>query len=155
MEAAAAKARRRAEAREQRRVLSALRRAERQAARAREGEEDDSWIRPRFLVEIPQVDVIVGSELTYTPANVYNLISVMKRHLAPGGVFYEIVSDDRDGMALFLQEIVKEGFEYSAVVVPDKYLGNYGTAQNPETYKFYTVKRKDEPNEFPIRGVDF
>src|SRR3989338_1644978 len=73
----ASKARRREEAWKQRQMLSSMRKAEREAARQSEEEADDSWIRPRFLTEVPAVDIIIGSELTYTPANLYNLISVM------------------------------------------------------------------------------
>jgi len=59
---------------------------------------DDS-VRP-WVVEIPRCEVIIGSELTYSTLSVQNLSRVIEKYLAPGGVFYEILSDDREVLAL-------------------------------------------------------
>jgi predicted nicotinamide N-methyase len=41
-------------------------------------------------------DIIMGSELTYSPLSVYTLVKVIQKYLKPEGVFYEVLSDDRD-----------------------------------------------------------
>jgi hypothetical protein len=45
------------------------------------------------------------------------------------------------GVQLFLELIADCGFTYEAVPVAEQYLGNYGTGQRFETYKFYTFRR--------------
>lgn len=151
---AASRERRKQEARQQRQFLAAKVKEEKRAARLKEEEEDDSWIRPRFRLDIPPVDVIIGSELTYSPANVYNLISVIKKYLKPDGVFYEILSDDRDGVSLFVTEVQAAGFTVEIFPVPPRFLGHYATNQKSETYKFYTFRWKDQPLRFPTMGQE-
>ena len=49
-----------------------------------------------FVQPIEPADVIIGSELTYSPLSVYTLTKVIQKYLKPDGVFYEVLSDDRD-----------------------------------------------------------
>ena len=49
-----------------------------------------------FVQPIERADVIIGSELTYSPLSVYTLTKVIEKYLKPDGVFYEVLSDDRD-----------------------------------------------------------
>ncbi|KAL6061869.1 Protein-lysine N-methyltransferase EFM6 [Balamuthia mandrillaris] len=82
-------------------------------------------------------DIIIGSELTYIPESVHALVRVLKKYLKDDGIFYEVLSDDRDGVSLFLEKIDEADFGISIVKVPENYLGNYGTSQREETYKLY------------------
>lgn len=45
---------------------------------------------------LPKADVVMGSELTYSPKSVEALVKVIKRYMKPDGVFYELLSTDRD-----------------------------------------------------------
>lgn len=45
---------------------------------------------------LPRADVVMGSELTYSPKSVEALVKVIKRYMKPDGVFYELLSTDRD-----------------------------------------------------------
>ncbi|KAN0050534.1 hypothetical protein ACTA71_003663 [Dictyostelium dimigraforme] len=85
-------------------------------------------------------DIIFGSELTYSMLSVDNLIKVIQKFLKEDGIFYEILSDDRDGVSYFIDEMSKRGFENHIVPVDQQFLGNYGTKQRPETYKFYSFR---------------
>jgi hypothetical protein len=97
-------------------------------------------ISQEFLGEIPQADIIIGSELTYTPKSVEGLIKTVKTFLKRDGVFYEVLSTDRDGVPLFLERMQEEGWLCEIRSVPQQFLGNYGTGQRFETYCFYTFK---------------
>ncbi|PRP77298.1 hypothetical protein PROFUN_05543 [Planoprotostelium fungivorum] len=83
-------------------------------------------------------DILMGSELTYSDLSVDALIKVIKKYMKPDGVFYEVLSDDRDGVGLFIEKIKSEGFQINIHPVPGHMLGNYKTKQREETYKFYT-----------------
>eukprot|EP01112_Ceratiomyxa_fruticulosa_P019177 TRINITY_DN6231_c0_g2_i1.p1 TRINITY_DN6231_c0_g2~~TRINITY_DN6231_c0_g2_i1.p1 ORF type:complete len:286 (-),score=40.05 TRINITY_DN6231_c0_g2_i1:44-901(-) len=109
----------------------------------------DLEVDKKFVVKIPPADIIVGSELTYTPISVVGLTKVIQTLLKPGGIFYELLSDDRDGVPAFLDVISKAGFEIAIYPVTDEYMGNFKTGQRPETYKFYSFKRKGEECRFP------
>ena len=52
----------------------------------------------------------MGSELTYSPLSVYTLIKVISKYLKPDGVFYEVLSDDRDVCNFQLDLIFKTFF---------------------------------------------
>lgn len=55
----------------------------------------------------------MGSELTYSPKSVYTLIKVINKFLKPDGVFYEVLSDDRDVNIPFVSLlIVSRAFLY-------------------------------------------
>eukprot|EP00475_Leptophrys_vorax_P012487 TRINITY_DN18936_c0_g1_i1.p1 TRINITY_DN18936_c0_g1~~TRINITY_DN18936_c0_g1_i1.p1 ORF type:complete len:261 (+),score=60.92 TRINITY_DN18936_c0_g1_i1:44-784(+) len=101
-------------------------------------------------------EVVFGSELVYTgdAEHIECLIRVVDHVLQPDGVFYSIQSTDRDGMAVFVEQLKENGFEVVDLPVPDRFLGNYGTKQLPETYKFYTVWRSGHPLRYPIFGTE-
>mmetsp|Transcript_5412 Transcript_5412/g.13611 ORF Transcript_5412/g.13611 Transcript_5412/m.13611 type:complete len:171 (-) Transcript_5412:58-570(-) len=103
---------------------------------------------------IPQVDIIFGSELTYSLLSVKSLVQVILRFLKEDGVFYEILSDDRDGVPAFVDAIVQVGFTAHAIPVPDCYLGDYATGQRAETYKFWTFRRASTAAHFPMMGTE-
>jgi len=88
------------------------------------------------------VDIIIGSELTYSPLSVDSLIKVICKYLKLEGMFLEVLSDDRDGVSLFLEKIQAIGFSVSISAVNEKYLGNFKTGQKPESYKLYIFRRK-------------
>ncbi|EGG14142.1 hypothetical protein DFA_11909 [Cavenderia fasciculata] len=71
--------------------------------------------------EEDKYDIIFGSELTYND-----------------GMFYEILSDDRDGVSYFIEKMTQLEFASHIVPVPSHFLGSYGTKQREETYKFYS-----------------
>lgn len=53
-----------------------------------------------------QVDIIIGSELTYSTLSVKNLTKVICKYLKPNGVFYEVLSNDRDVCVEFEFELI-------------------------------------------------
>lgn len=55
--------------------------------------------------DVPRCEIIVGSELTYTNLSVETLGRVIEYFLAPNGVFYEVLSDDRDVKTLIFFRI--------------------------------------------------
>lgn len=98
------------------------------------------------------VDVIIGSELTYNLLSCASLAFVVDKYLAkPHGVFYEVLSNDRDGVTVFIEEMERRGFETTKHAAPDQFVGNFGTRkwskQNEESYSFYTWRRRDCPPE--------
>ena len=123
-----------------------------------------------FVYGIPKVDIILGSELTYNTLSITTVPKVIQKFLSPQGVFYEILSDDRDGVGSFLVEMENCGFSVSkeryalrihalplllcflilsfpflsslpfCCRVSADLLGNYGTKQRNESYHFYTFK---------------
>lgn len=99
-----------------------------------------NWDEIDRIQDDTQYDIIFGSELTYSMLSVDNLIKVILKYLKDDGIFYEILSDDRDGVSYFIEEMTKRGFVNNIVPVPQEFLGNYGTKQRPETYKFYSFK---------------
>eukprot|EP01117_Protostelium_nocturnum_P009659 TRINITY_DN3453_c2_g1_i5.p1 TRINITY_DN3453_c2_g1~~TRINITY_DN3453_c2_g1_i5.p1 ORF type:complete len:200 (+),score=75.62 TRINITY_DN3453_c2_g1_i5:216-815(+) len=85
-------------------------------------------------------DIIMGSELTYSDLSVDSLIKVILKYMKPDGIFYEVLSDDRDGVELFIQKIEKVGLTVGIHPVPPHMLGNYKTKQRDETYKLYSFR---------------
>ncbi len=100
------------------------------------------------ILQIPKhgVDIILGSELTYTgnENTINNLIQVIDLYLKPFAVFIEVLSDDRDGVAQFLIDISNYGYTSTIIPVHKRYLGNFNTKQRSETYRFYVFVRKEE-----------
>lgn len=90
-------------------------------------------------------DVIIGSELTYNLLSCHSLAVVVNSLLGPNGVFYEVLSNDRDGVSVFIKEIEALGFTTKRHDVTPKYTGEFGTRkwskQAEETYSFYTWRR--------------
>lgn len=91
---------------------------------------------------IQQVDIIIGSELTYNLLSCATLAFVVDHYLRPDGVFYEVLSDDRDGVDVFIHEIEARGFVTHKRPAPKSLTGSYGTRkwskQDDETYSLYT-----------------
>ncbi|KJE95421.1 hypothetical protein CAOG_05876 [Capsaspora owczarzaki ATCC 30864] len=96
-------------------------------------------------LHIEPVDVIIGAELTYSLLSVDSLIQVVDTFLKPDGVFYEVLSEDRDGVSEFVDRIQKRGFIVKSVPVPARFMGNYATRQwtyqDTETYRFFSFHR--------------
>ena len=63
-----------------------------------------------YVYGVPKADIILGSELTYNTLSITTVPKVIQKFLSPEGVFYEILSDDRDGVGSFLVEMKKCGF---------------------------------------------
>ena len=103
-------------------------------------------------IAVEQVDVILGAELTYNLLSINALINVVDSFLKEGGVFYEVLSNDRDGVAEFIRLIKDKGYLVDVVPVPAEMMGNYGTRdwtfQNTETYSFYTFRKPT--STFPV-----
>eukprot|EP00029_Vermamoeba_vermiformis_P003803 TRINITY_DN14336_c0_g1_i1.p1 TRINITY_DN14336_c0_g1~~TRINITY_DN14336_c0_g1_i1.p1 ORF type:complete len:267 (-),score=87.95 TRINITY_DN14336_c0_g1_i1:214-1014(-) len=89
---------------------------------------------------LPKADVVIGSELTYSPKSVEALVKVIKRYMKPDGVFYELLSTDRDGVPFFVEKMKEAGFTVNIHPVTEEYCGNFNTKQRPENYLFYTCK---------------
>ncbi len=94
---------------------------------------------------IPRVDVIIGSELTYNLISCETLAAVVDRFLKPDGVFYEVLSDDRDGVGVFIKHIEERGFTTTRHPAKGTLIGNFPTRrwskQDHETYSLYTWRR--------------
>lgn len=100
--------------------------------------------------EIPLADIIMGSELTYSPKSVDGLIKTAEKYLKPDGIFYEILSTDRDGVPLFVELIEKAGWSVSIAPVPEVILaGKFNTKQRPESYRLYTFRRAGTSPSYP------
>jgi len=54
------------------------------------------WDDMKSIEKIEPVDIILGSELTYSPLSVDGLLKVIHRMLKPDGWFLEVLSEDRD-----------------------------------------------------------
>jgi len=131
-------------------------------------------------IAVEQVNIILGAELTYNLLSINALINVsahfnfsqisflflfptksilcfvdpqvVESFLKEGGVFYEVLSNDRDGVAEFIRLIKEKGYLVDVVPVPADMMGNYGTRdwtfQNTETYSFYTFRKPS--STFPV-----
>eukprot|EP00127_Corallochytrium_limacisporum_P003336 Clim_evm25s148 gene=Clim_evmTU25s148 len=90
-------------------------------------------------------DIAIGAELTYNLLSVKTLPVVIDRVLKPGGVFYEVLSEDRDGVVEFIAECERRGFEVQRLYAPERLCGNYNTRdwslQDAEKYTFLTVRK--------------
>lgn len=90
-------------------------------------------------LEVPEkCEIIIGSELTYTgdEKTVEALMKVIDTFMDEKGVFLEILSDDRDGVSYFVDQITNpERYNYVMKVfkVHNRYMGNFGTGQREET----------------------
>mmetsp|Transcript_37511 Transcript_37511/g.43787 ORF Transcript_37511/g.43787 Transcript_37511/m.43787 type:complete len:398 (-) Transcript_37511:30-1223(-) len=92
------------------------------------------------------VDIIIGSELTYNLLSCESLANVVDALLKPSGVFYEVLSDDRDGVSVFIAAMESRGFCTVKHPAPSYLTGNFGTRkwskQNEESYSLYTWRRR-------------
>ena len=97
------------------------------------------------LAPIDAVDIIIGSELTYNLLSTKSLAFVVNKYLKPGGVFYEVLSDDRDGVSQFAAEMSSMRFTMKKVPAGGEFVGQFGTRkwskQESETYSFYTWRK--------------
>ena len=97
-------------------------------------------------LETPPIDIIVGSELTYNLISCSSLAAVVDKYLSAEGVFYEVLSNDRDGVGEFIKQIEARGFTTAKNPAPEHLIGNYPTRrwskQEIETYSLYTWRRK-------------
>ena len=102
------------------------------------------------------MDVIIGAELTYNLLSCASLAAVVDRFLAPNGVFFEVLSDDRDGVSVFTREIESRGFLTQKEPVPKALTGSFCTRkwskQEAETYSFFTWRRKAEESKTALAG---
>lgn len=100
--------------------------------------------------QLPLADILIGSELTYSPKSIDGLIRTANMYLKPDGVFYEILSTDRDGVSLFVEQIQLAGWSVSVRPVPEVILsGKFNTKQRPETYRLYTFRRSSTSSSYP------
>jgi hypothetical protein len=90
-------------------------------------------------------DVLLGAEITYNTLSITALANTVEALLAPDGIFYEVLSDDRDGAVAFVEEMAGRGFRVARRPADRGYLGAYATRtwahQETETYTFYTFAR--------------
>lgn len=90
-------------------------------------------------------EVLIGAELTYNLLSCESLAHVVDLYLTEDGAFYEVLSNDRDGVTVFVKEIEKLGFTTERLDVPKEFVGNYGTRkwskQDQESYSLYIWRR--------------
>eukprot|EP00727_Mastigamoeba_balamuthi_P000528 m51a1_g10472 putative methyltransferase type 12 domain-containing protein (290) ;mRNA; r:77632-78755 len=130
-------------------VVSYLNWDEAGAAPGAEPVKPDDSVAQWAHTKVPKCELIIGSELTYSTLSIATLARVIDALLAPGGVFYEVLSDDRDGVPQFIELVKGMGFTVEIHEPPADILGNYGTHQRPETYHFYSFRRASEQCPFP------
>ena len=58
---------------------------------------------------------------------IISLNQVVDRYLKPDGVFYEVLSEDRDGVSSFLEIIQSLGFTVECISAPLAYYKNFNT----------------------------
>lgn len=91
-------------------------------------------------------DLIIGAELTYNLISIDSLAFVIDKWLSPDGAFIECLSNDRDGVSLFVQKIESLGFVTQRVDMGQEFVGNFGTRkwskQELESYSMYSWRRK-------------
>ena len=101
-------------------------------------------------VSIPPADILIGSELTYSPKSVDGLIRTADKYLKQDGIFYEILSTDRDGVGLFVDNIQHAGWTVAIHSVPEVILsGKFNTKQRPESYRLYSFRRSGTNPSYP------
>ena len=127
--------------------------AEEKKAKKQNNNDDEDEPLPEGVTEFTTLkphsfDVILGAELTYSELSCESLAHVVDMNLTQDGAFHEILSNDRDGVTVFVKEIEKLGFTTERVDVPQEFVGNYGTRkwskQDQESYSLYTWRRKKE-----------
>lgn len=69
-----------------------------------------AWRTRRSSVSLAPVDMVIGAELTYSLLSVDALARTVDHYLKPDGVFYEVLSEDRDGVADFCARMQQRGF---------------------------------------------
>ncbi|GIQ80164.1 proteasome A-type subunit [Kipferlia bialata] len=133
-------------------------------AQTMEGAAKRARLPPGFRCRVPggvsmgQFDIVYGSELTYSPKSVEELSVLLDSLVAPGGVFWEILSVNRDGVQGFCDRMVELGWAITTRTPSDTILAGTGTGQRAEGYLFYTLHRVcDSPDtlfggEWPILG---
>jgi hypothetical protein len=108
---------------------------------------DGCKAQPRPKIPARSVDIIIGSELTYNLLSCASLAHVVDKYLSDDGVFYEVLSNDRDGVTVFRAEIEKRGFTTARHDASANLVGNFGTRkwskQDQETYSLYTWRRAE------------
>lgn len=104
---------------------------------------------PPFDV-LPKADIVIGSELTYSDLNIQSLVRVVERYLHPSGVFYEVLSDDRDGVVEFLKRMEERGWRVEKRKVGERFYGNFNTKQRQETYHFYSFYPPRSTSTYPL-----
>jgi SAM-dependent methyltransferase len=107
---------------------------------------------------IEPVDIIIGSELTYNLLSCASLARVIHKYLRPSGVFYEVLSDDRDGVSVFVAEMERLGFTTVRCPVHQDFCQNFGTRtwskQHEERYSFFTWRRAAEPPDHSLPDME-
>lgn len=93
--------------------------------------------------KIVPADIIIGSELIYSPKSVVGLVETLEKYLKFDGIFYQILSTDRDGVPLLLDLLEKNGWKILIEDFTEEILAKkIDSKQRPEFYKLYTFKRK-------------
>ena len=107
--------------------------------------DQDEW-GDEGLIEPHSFDILIGSELTYSTLSVETLPDVICGLLRPGGVLYEILSDDRDGVKEFVAQMEQRGWRVDAAPVPAEYCRAPLTGQRPESYHLFSVHHPESSN---------
>ena len=106
-------------------------------------------------IEPHSVDVMLGSELTYSTLACEALADTVEILLKEEGVFYEVLSSDRDGVSVFSDLMRQRGFECYRKQVPNSLTVDLGTRkwchQDKEMFYFYTWKKSK--SDYPIMEV--
>lgn len=92
---------------------------------------------------IEPVDIIIGSELTYSGnvSHIGNLVTVIDTFLKKDGLFIEILSDDRDGVPVFLTMMRDMNWDCQVERLDPMFLTETNTKQRKESYNLYFFRR--------------
>ena len=65
-------------------------------------------------------------------------LQVVDRYLKPDGVFYEVLSEDRDGVGAFVESIQRLGFIVEVMDAPEKFYRNFNTRSWSKQVRTFT-----------------
>eukprot|EP01114_Cavostelium_apophysatum_P023550 TRINITY_DN8907_c0_g1_i1.p1 TRINITY_DN8907_c0_g1~~TRINITY_DN8907_c0_g1_i1.p1 ORF type:complete len:255 (+),score=7.50 TRINITY_DN8907_c0_g1_i1:69-767(+) len=88
-------------------------------------------------------DIIIGAEITFEESHAAMILQVLMRLLKPGGVFYEIVEGERQGLASFEQLLKFNGMKSEILEIPSELLQPWDGSREIEhnNYRFLVVHR--------------
>lgn len=89
-------------------------------------------------------DIVLGAECTYSLLSVAPLLRTLDAVTAPGGVYYAVMSEDRDGVGALVAAARSGGWAVDVRRAPRGYGGGGAREwryRDDERYLFYTFHR--------------
>ena len=81
-------------------------------------------------------------------------LQVVDRYLKPDGVFYEVLSEDRDGVGAFVESIQRLGFRVEVMDAPEKFYRNFNTRSwSKQVQTFTRISSSRQPPYIGCRAI--